>query len=810
MQSKIKKLLAMLLAVGMLTASGATVWAAEGDEEAATETTEVSAPEDAAPGDSLNVDDGIETDASEFKTDIAYRTEQSVIAEMELIAENDRLALYYSAEHLDEEGERDYGPTLCVVDKANGTNWFSSPINAKEKQSVYDETGKIISQYDAPKVGQLNQLKSIIEGVFATPSARSETNINSYRDAKISFEKIDKGFRLTVPMATDEKNNRYITIPVEYTLEADYLKVYVDVKKIKEDYGDNLLARLSFMKAFGAADVDDEGYFVIPDGSGAIIDFNNGKTVNPAYSGMIYGKDITRVPITAANMTRNVSLPMYGIVKNGAGMMAVIDKGDAQASVNAYVSGLNNRVYYNSCYFEFTTRSKDEFTINGTQNDAESLTIYEQYGMKVPEIEVRYYPVADSTGVDYVDIAAKYREYLVTEKAASGNTSAHENSIPLYLDLYGGIIKQESLLGLPVRRSFAITDFDTAKGILEKLNGYGVNNTVVTYENFNAANIKEKVAKDGKPASLLGGKSDFKALTEYAAQTGARIYPSVSNITFRTGSGFNTITDTAIRINAQFSKQTIFDLAHKIPNQYYDELSLLSPLAYNRIYSSLTKSYTDLGYTGIALGDTANTIYGDYGKKFAGREMAKEIIKSGYESFNAAGLSVLADDANGYIIPYADFITNIPLESSGFDIFNRDIPFYQIAMFGFLPVSTTGVNGEPRMGDAILRAVSSGTGLSFDMIGVSSVEVKDTLYDNLFYANQANWVDIAASAWKFENEVLKGLLNTTIIGYEDDGNIIKTTFSDGTEITTNLRERTVIRGSTVYSLYDYIGREVIG
>jgi hypothetical protein len=501
---------------------------------------------------------------------------------------------------------------------------------------------------------------------------------------------------------------------------------------------------------------------------------------------------------------------MYGIVKNGAGMMAVIDKGDAQASVNAYVSGLNNKVYYNSCYFEFLTRSKDDFTISGTQSDSNSLTVFEQYGIKIPEIEVRYYPVADSTGVDYVDIAAKYREYLVTEKSASGNTSAHENSIPLYIDLFGGIIKQESILGLPVRRSFSVTDFDTARLILEKLSGYGVNNSVVTYENFTAANIKEQVAKNGKPASLLGGQSDFKALAEYAASVGASLYPSVSNITFRTGGGFNTVTDTAIRITGQFSRQIVFDLAHKIPNQYYDELSLLSPLAYSRAFDSLTESYTELGYPGISLGDTANTIYGDYGRRYASREMAKNFIIAGYEQFNAAGLSVLADDANGYIIPYADFITNIPLESSGFDIFDKDIPFYQIAMYGFLPVSTTAVNGEARMGDAILKAVSSGTGLSFDMIGVSAVDVKDTLYDGLSYANYENWVDVAASAWRFENEVLNGLLNTTITRYEDNGDVIITEFSDGTTIITNLPERTVTRDGKTYSLYDYIGKEVIG
>ncbi|MDR0944092.1 MAG: DUF5696 domain-containing protein [Ruminococcus sp.] len=803
MNKKLKRILALILSLGLMCSTSV---AAEDEQEAPAETEEIV---------SENVDDGIETDASEFETDIDYRTEAEVIDDMELMAENETAALYF-----DMKGSG-YGPTLALVDKTNGANWFSSPINAMEEQSVFDEAGNIIAQYDKPKAAQLNQLKSIVEASYASPSARSEKTVNSYRDADVVMEKIDRGFKLTIPFLVDKDNDFYITIPVEYTLEEGFLKVSVDVPAIKEDYGDKILSKLSFMRTFGAAGVNDEGYFVVPDGSGALINFNNGKTIVPQYSGTVYGTDITKVPITATNMTQNASLPMYGIVKNGAGIMAVVDKGDAQCSVNAYISGLNNKVYYNACFFDFLMRGKDDFTINGTENDSYALTVYEQYGIKIPKIEVRYYPVSDNAGtVDFVDIATSYRNYLKTAKGA-GSEDIKDAATPLYLNFYGGTIKQESILGIPVKLPYAVTKFDTAKDVLERISAQGVSNIVATYEDYTQADIKNQVASKGTPSGILGGKGDFNKLLSYADSAGIEVYPSVSNIGFVTGGGFNTVTDTAIRITGQFSRQTVFDLAHKIPNQYYDELSLLSPLAYSRIYKNLTASYPKLGYKGIALGETANTLYGDYGRSHSGREESKATIIAGYEGFRNAGLKVLADNANGFVIPYADHITNIPLESSGFDIFDRDIPFYQIAMFGLVPVSTVAANSEARMGNAILESVSAGANLSFDMIGVSADDVKDTRYDNLYYAEAERWVTVSAKAWEFQNKILGDLAGTTIVGYDiteqgrpggatAHGKVITTTFSNGTVLVTDLANRTITKNGTVHSLYDYIGKEVIG
>ena len=104
---------------------------------------------------------------------------------------------------------------------------------------------------------------------------------------------------------------------------------------------------------------------------------------------------------------------MYGIVKGDSAMMVVASKGDTCASINSYVSNQNN-TDYNSTYFDFELRTSDEYLMGGESNP---LKVFEKRGILIPEIEIRYYPVSDNgEEVDYTDIAAKYRDYLIKEK----------------------------------------------------------------------------------------------------------------------------------------------------------------------------------------------------------------------------------------------------------------------------------------------------------------------------------------------------------------------------------------------------------
>ena len=275
MHKKMKKLLACLCCMAMIVPM--CTFPASSEDEA----TEASDSGDGA----VDMDD-FEMDDEPLLTD------EQVMAEMKLAAENDKLALYYNDKDI----------RIALVDKNTGEIWWSNPINADAS---------------AGKAAQKQELKSGMTLIFGEPSKRRTTTNQS---AARSNEKMTVSGN-TIKVEYDFASTAEIMVPVTYTLNDDYLSLTVDTSAIEERNADKIVVEMAFNSTFGAADMEEDGYFVIPDGSGALINFNNGKSGYRVYQGKVYGADITAVKTTKPAVTQDVYLPMYGIVKGNSGLM---------------------------------------------------------------------------------------------------------------------------------------------------------------------------------------------------------------------------------------------------------------------------------------------------------------------------------------------------------------------------------------------------------------------------------------------------------------------------------------------------------
>src|SRR5690606_16132689 len=146
------------------------------------------------------------------------------------------------------------------------------------------------------------------------------------------------------------------------------------------------VSSLSLLSFFGAGSTSEEGSLFVPDGSGALIHFNNGKTRYPAYRQSVYGQDQTTYALETAVREQTVRLPVFGIMKREGAMLGIIEGGAAAAVINADVSGRLNS--YNYVYPSFTVVNKGELTLSANGQER-TLPMFQESPMK-SDFTVRY------------------------------------------------------------------------------------------------------------------------------------------------------------------------------------------------------------------------------------------------------------------------------------------------------------------------------------------------------------------------------------------------------------------------------------
>ena len=294
MQTKWKRMLACFLAMSMMVSAGSIVVNSEGDQDAA--------------GDKPATSDGEETGESTVSEDFVARTEQQVLDSMIVAAENDKL-IFYVWDYENATEENPIEDIFALKNKETGYIWWSSPYNAAGDPNATPTLRK--------------ELASALTIEYGDPGSRSTSNVRSGDPSRCAYtySGITDGVKVVYNF-----RKAGIKIPVEYTLKDDYLSVRINTEKIDEkDTSEKLLTSVKLLTAFGAGDSEAQGYFVVPDGSGARINFNNGKTNASVYAQRVYGKDITAVPNIKGAVTEQVYFPMYGIVRDDNALMVVAD-----------------------------------------------------------------------------------------------------------------------------------------------------------------------------------------------------------------------------------------------------------------------------------------------------------------------------------------------------------------------------------------------------------------------------------------------------------------------------------------------------
>ncbi|MGN1340187.1 MAG: DUF5696 domain-containing protein [Oscillospiraceae bacterium] len=424
----------------------------------------------------------------------------------------------------------------------------------------------------------------------------------------------------------------------------------------------------------------------------------------------------------------------------------------------------------------------------------------------IPEdrLTVRYYPIVKDD-VSYVDVAKRYQRYLVEEK---GLTKTTKEEAPLYLDIYGGTVKEQSIAGFPVNLQTAATTYEQAKQILQELTNLGVNNMIVSYEDFNAAGITSRISNSVDYSGTLGGKNKWKELSSYCDASGIMLVPSFDLMEYeRSGNGYTKTGASAIAITKAYATQTPYELAFGTPHDTRTSWYILSPAFYERVYGEVISSCQREGIKAISVADGTNKLYSDYttnASRTTSRQQAVNNLVKGYEMINQSGMTFVSGAANDYALPYVDYLKDVPLYSSNFDVYDYDIPFYEIVIHGYIPYTTKAKNASSSADELFVYSVATGTPLHYEVMYQDPNEFTDCTYDELFYTYYKGWLQDISAEYKFMQQYVLPLTDETIEDFQIlNGVVYQTTFSDGTVIEVNTDTLQIWINDTEVKLSDF-------
>ena len=781
-----RKLLAAILAVSIVLSSG-VVWSEGVDNETADE------PAVEAPAEGEDAEAGGETGGGEEEAPPV--TEEQALAEMREVAKNDNLTLYFN----------DTNCFFAVKNNKSGYIWWSTPYD-------YESDG-VAGKPQKTTMASMLTFRPLDMETSSLPDTPAKSFDTAVQAQKFNVEDIENGVKITY-----EFTRYFFSIPVSIVLDNDKLRIRVHSDEINERTNDKSLKEyklisLDLSQAFGAGRSNpdrntEDGFIFVPDGSGAVINFDNGKTSTSVYKSRVYGKDVAVSTSTAAAKTEQTYLPVLGIVKeldgHDEGMFAVVNKGDSYAYVNAYVSGQNaNQI--NSAWFSFDFRATDTFTM-GAKTD---LRVYQSGDNRVDDIEVYYYFMTGDD-VNVADLADTYRNYLINEKGLTKQSTDNANA--LTVTTMGGTITKKSVLGFPVDMQTVATSYSQAKEILEKLSGLGVDDIQLVYNEFTNSDMKGQVTTGADYSSKLGGKNGFKDLYSYTQDKGFAFYPGINFMEYtKSGNGYSFTLNSSKRVTKAYATQTDFDLAYGIPDtDVKPTWTILSPYYWSDVFDKVVNSFTSEGLKTISLNQATSLLYSDFSRKNADgksqlvRQDSENILVEGYKKITDAGISMIAQECNAYALPYVSAITNVPLYSSNYDLFDYDVPFYQMVIHGYIPYSSKPVNASSSANELRLLSLMTGSAIHYELMYNSPNDFQDSLYDKYFYANYEGWLEIAANDYKMYNDISSSIKDETVVNYTRNGkHSFSMEYSDGTKIEVDTEALTVTVNGQAKDLANY-------
>lgn len=607
---------------------------------------------------------------------------------------------------------------------------------------------------------------------------RAESYIKAYCP-EYSYDDLEYDHELTGYTGNDEAPPNF-KMALEYIVTDNGVDVRLPANGIRFDESVYQLTSVSVLPYMGAGHSRYPGYTFLPDGSGALIRFED---ITSAYnvSGEMYGADYSYHEIVGQH-AEVMRYPVYGVVSNKStpeGFVAVITEGDSMARVLSTHGG--NMHNWNSVYATFNPRPYDTYSLTSssyTSAGAEggatwTVTSKRRYtgSYRIRYIMLTDPAVAEAAGLEksyeptYVGMAHAYQDYLVGSGQLTALTADDvQKELPLYLESFGSMETDDRFLSVPIKVDTALTTFDDVKTMYDDLAAADVKNVNFRLTGFANGGLDATVPYKLSWMRVLGGDSGFQELLDYSKEKNFGLFPNF-DFTYMTKDtsfdGFSLKKHAVKTIDGRYTSKRYYDAATQLWQN--DFAIAVSPASYEYLYDGLSSRLDKYGLTGVSVGTLGTDLNSDFDEDDPyNREDSKELTK---ELLGRIGekYKVMVDGGNAYTFPYADVILGMSMESSKYVRSSESVPFIGMVLHGYVNTTGGAFNMEGDIDTAFLHAIENGSALYFILSYRNTELLKESVsYSDYYSVGYDVWKDEMIDYYKRLNEAIGDLQTVRI------------------------------------------------
>ena len=585
---------------------------------------------------------------------------------------------------------------------------------------------------------------------------------------------------------TNIKEVPAFNVSITYKLDGNNLVVKVPFEDIayRVKYP---ITQLSVLPYFGAAGPEDEGYLLIPEGGGSIIKFNNGKTKQNGYYADCYGWDYAMERKAVITETR-AAYPVFGIAYTDSSVLSVIDKGAEYAGITAEIAGKLGS--YNYARADYKMLHREQYEVTARSQSAQYV-----YEPQLPQDEYIEQSFIFVDSGSYVDMAKAYRNKLF-----AGSKKKTEAEVPVAVEVIGAIEKKQQIAGMPKVRPYKLTSYKEAGEIISEIEDLGIKNVNYKLSGFINGGIRQKLMSKVSFIKVLGGKSDFKKMVNSVSDISGKLYlDGAVQTAYRSNlfDGFFSYRD-----SARFVSDELCELSEYTPVWYgkdpdRDTYYLLNKKLRSKGADKFIKTASKLKLDGVSFRDNGYLLSSDFndrGPITRAQEAAVQIEK--FDQAAEKGLGVMINGGNDYAVTKASFVTDLPLHGNQYAILDGTVPFYQIALHGYVDYAGSSINLAYEKDQILLESAEAGAGLQFTFMNASERALQETNYTEYYASNFDEWKEKLTEVYEEYNSKMGPVMNSLIKDHEYvSDNVTKTTYENGYVVYVNFSYKNYVTPS---------------